>query len=377
MPCNNPNKIFYIGINPATGNKKILFTSRKTTHLYRKRESSYVDHTKLYDPAKDHEGWTCSTGDPAVSKRLGYDVVESSDLVPCGQCLGCRMDYARMWAARMMCEARSYEKDELWFVTCTYDDDHLPKKGVALNYATGAYEESPFNPLSKKDHQNFVKQVRDHYGKVRYCCSGEYGSESYRPHIHYIFFGLKLDDIKFYKRNWRGDSYYTSEKLSDCWTEIKPGTKKKVKKGFVVVTRISTETCEYVARYALKKQKGKTAKMYEDLGIVPEFFCMSRRPGIGKQYFDENIEEIYKNDKIVLPSQSGAFTTKVPKYFDSLLERIDPYRLAEIKGNRKINAIETGEHKEYVDPFLDEELIYKNREESIKDSIIWKKESMI
>ena len=46
--------------------------------------------------------------------------------LPCGQCIGCRLERARQWALRCMHESSLYEENS--FVTLTYDDEHLPKK---------------------------------------------------------------------------------------------------------------------------------------------------------------------------------------------------------------------------------------------------------
>lgn len=341
MSCNSPNKVFYTGWNSDTGKKKILFTSRSVDFIARPNSS---------------KPWQKLVGDPASTRALGYEVVTDCDLVPCGQCLGCRLDYAREWAARMMCEAKKYDKQDLWFVTCTYDDDHLPPSNEAINYATGEMEISPFHPLSKDDHQLFMKRLRKKYGSgVRFFCSGEYGDTTYRPHFHYIFFGLHLDDLEVIGRNWRGELYYESPTLDRIWN-----------KGFVTVGNLDFDSCEYVARYVMKKQKGEGAKVYEDLGIVPEFCVMSRKPGIGKEYFDENYEHLYQTDEIILPSSDGVFSSKVPRYYDSLLERIDPYRIAETKAQRKDRASEARRTRESLFPFIDEEDIFSARDRQLK-----------
>jgi len=46
-------------------------------------------------------------------------------LVPCGQCIGCRLSMSRMWAIRIMCEAQMHVDKS--YVTLTYDNDHLPE----------------------------------------------------------------------------------------------------------------------------------------------------------------------------------------------------------------------------------------------------------
>lgn len=44
--------------------------------------------------------------------------------IPCGHCWACQLNYSAEWATRIMKEA---EKDDYnWFITLTYDDNHLP-----------------------------------------------------------------------------------------------------------------------------------------------------------------------------------------------------------------------------------------------------------
>lgn len=50
---------------------------------------------------------------------------EGAILVPCGNCIGCRLDYSKQWANRLMMELQYH--DSAYFVTLTYDDDHIPK----------------------------------------------------------------------------------------------------------------------------------------------------------------------------------------------------------------------------------------------------------
>lgn len=50
--------------------------------------------------------------------------VSDIKLIPCGKCIGCRIDKARDWAVRISCEALT-SKYRSWFLTLTYDDDHM------------------------------------------------------------------------------------------------------------------------------------------------------------------------------------------------------------------------------------------------------------
>ena len=43
--------------------------------------------------------------------------------VPCGKCIECRLEHAKMWALRCWHESLKYPFSS--FVTLTYDDDHL------------------------------------------------------------------------------------------------------------------------------------------------------------------------------------------------------------------------------------------------------------
>lgn len=79
-------------------------------------------------------------GKMVFAKQLGIPGSEME--LPCGQCIGCRLDRARAWAARCLHEAESYQDN--CFLTLTYDDDHLPKD----------------NSLNKRDIILFIKKLR-------------------------------------------------------------------------------------------------------------------------------------------------------------------------------------------------------------------------
>ena len=52
-------------------------------------------------------------------------------LIPCGQCIGCRIRQREDWTTRIELEARDYPREEVWFITLTYDDEHVP--GMIVN----------------------------------------------------------------------------------------------------------------------------------------------------------------------------------------------------------------------------------------------------
>lgn len=142
--------------------------------------------------------------------------VEGID-IPCGRCSGCRLDYSRDWAVRAHFESLSYPPDYSWFVTLTYDNDHLPKS-FGFKKDTGEVFNS--STLNVKDYLLFFKRLRTHYKRqydhvgIRFILSGEYGDRTYRPHYHALIFNMPLSDlVPTDKRN--GNQYYASKFLTD------------------------------------------------------------------------------------------------------------------------------------------------------------------
>lgn len=218
------------------------------------------------------------------------------------------------------------------FVTLTYDDDHLPPVYPKFNMHTGEYlGDSPIHSLVKDDFRKFVKDLRAyldyHYGlQIRFFGCGEYGSVGHRPHYHIIIFGYDFHhDRQFFKNNFRGEKYYVSEALSKLW-----------KNGFHIITDVSFDTCAYVARYVLKKQKGFTD--YLDLMYEPEFTLMSRKPGIARQYYEDHKDEIYPNCELFLSTEKKGLKLRPPRYYDKIYDIEEPDLMKAIKDKRKISA---------------------------------------
>ena len=102
-----------------------------------------------------------------------------------------------------------------------------------------------------------------------------------------------------------------------------------------MIAPVSWDTCAYTARYVVKKQVGKTASYYEEIGVDPEFSLMSRRPGLAREYFDEHYDDIYKTDQLIFSTEKGGRIGKPPRYFDKCLESLDEDRYDMIKTIRK------------------------------------------
>lgn len=270
---------------------------------------------------------------PAIDEITG-EIFEPIQ-IPCGQCRSCRIHKSREWANRCVMEAQQYKDGLCWFVTLTYDDDHLPPGDVMR--AT----------LHPSDVTKFFHDLRQYYDRklewqgIRYFYAGEYGDENGRPHYHLLLFNCPINDLKFYKVSYNSDTYWTSELFSNIW-----------KKGYVVIGEMNWNSAAYTARYTMKKLNGEVGReYYAEQGILPEFCRMSNRPGIGAAYLEEHKDEIYTFDKsesgifirdeIILPSPSygKSLVVKPPKYFDRKMKESacldDVQKFLHISDNRK------------------------------------------
>lgn len=267
-----------------------------------------------------------------------HDETRKEIEIPCGHCLGCRLDHANMWATRITLEAKQWKK--CCFVTLTYNNPNLPLKD---NQPT----------LIKKDLQDFLKRLR-YYEKgvetwihpfkeieenpIRYFACGEYGPKGGRPHYHLAIFNWIPDDLEKYKQNKHGDWAFKSKKLQEIWG-----------KGFVVVEELNFTTAAYIARYVQKKagieprKREYTGnyviedKIDERTGEIfkhtkqevkkieyiqePEFIVMSRGVGLGWTYWNDNKEKIKRNKGIWLKIKDKTKLKPIPRYFKKLWEK--------------------------------------------------------
>lgn len=223
--------------------------------------------------------------------------------LPCGQCIGCRLEKSRQWAIRCVHEAKLYEQN--CFITLTYAGNKLPRKGS----------------LVKAHFQKFMKRLRINFPdqKIRYFHCGEYGDKKKRPHYHAILFNFDFEDRVPWKKH-NGFQYYTSQTLSKIWG-----------KGFVTVCDTSFETAAYVARYVTKKITGERAEQHYD-GRIPEYATMSRRPGIGGDWYRMYKSDVFPLDEVVIRAKK----MRPPKYYDLLLSKDDPSLLEKLKVRRKL-----------------------------------------
>ena len=137
----------------------------------------------------------------------------------------------------------------------------------------------------------------------------------------------KRQITKKYKNNNAGDAIYQCTEIEEIWG-----------KGFITIAHLSWETAAYTARYIMKKQFGKEAENYYlSKAKNPEFTVMSRKPGIGLNYYEKHKDDIYKNDEIAIPRKSGAIMITPPRIFDKKFELEEKEKMRLIKTKRKIN----------------------------------------
>ena len=157
-----------------------------------------------YSPLQAFRGRRLANGKRAVVWRrqeAEASLVDKELRLPCGQCLGCRLERSRQWAMRCLDESRMHSEN--CFLTLTYDDSHLP----------------PGGSFRKEDLQDFFKRFRRYLNreqydrdgvllprkfrplteKVRYFACAEYGEKG-RGHFHACVFGFDFLDKKLWSQ---------------------------------------------------------------------------------------------------------------------------------------------------------------------------------
>ena len=199
------------------------------------------------------------------------------------------------------------------FITLTYNEDHLPID----------------NSVDVRHWQLFAKRLRKHYGKFRFLHCGEYGDQNKRPHYHACLFGIDFSDARIVLKQDKDNILWTSPTLEKIWGM-----------GYCTVGPLNYDTAAYVARYTLKKMGGEAAKtQYERVDeqtgevteVRPEYATMSRRKGLGQTWFEKYASDVYPDDFVVVKGKKF----RPPKYYDELLDRINPKMMEELKVQRQ------------------------------------------
>lgn len=275
-----------------------------------------------YYPLHGYRAQTVNkTGKRSIVFDRSQGLVDMPVDVPCGRCIGCRLERSRQWAMRCVHEA-SLHADNC-FVTLTFSEDTIVSSGS----------------LVKADFQNFMKRLRKKVfkgfeyvkagdvflypkgGKVRYFHCGEYGSQLSRPHHHACLFGFDFPD----KVVWSvrdGVALYRSKMLEELWPF-----------GFCTLGNVTFESAAYVARYVTKKITGDEAGDHYQ-GRQPEYISMSLKPGIGQGWIEKFKDNVYPDDFVVVKG----VRCKPPRFYDKKLELSDSKVHGKVCRRRKERA---------------------------------------
>lgn len=257
-------------------------------------------------------------------------------IVPCGQCIACRVRRAQEWSARLWLEWRMSLAPSS-FLTLTYDDEHLPSD----------------RSLHVEDYQLFLKRLRKliYPQKIRYYCAGEYGSQLERPHFHLLIFGTDFSTTRMPLANCFNrlhPDYCISSDVARCWD-----------KGFHTIAPLSDACICYVAKYVIKKATGMLADDYYE-GRTPEFGIGSK--GIGRAYYDSFSDDMWNKDYL---RWGDRFKKCRPfRYYEKILEKNDFSRLTKLKDDRILHHIhdrkEVYDKAEVMRRRLDEQALAHN-----------------
>lgn len=252
--------------------------------------------------------------DPPLEGRRGHSYLPLT--LPCGRCMGCRLEKSRQSAVRCVHEAQVAGPSS--FVTLTYE------------------RPPPGGSLVKSDLQKFHKRVARRCGPFRFFGCGEYGDETFRPHFHSLLFGVWFEDRVPFSGAGTSSALYTSDLLSQLWPF-----------GHATAGDVTFESAAYVARYVTKKVMGDAADEHycrmdeygQTVQVEPEF-CVSsnggrnRSGGIGAPWFDKFYREVYGRDGLRDSVVVRGAEARPPRYYDKRLAVVDPELAEKVRRGR-------------------------------------------
>ncbi|QCQ84921.1 replication initiator protein [Blackfly microvirus SF02] len=271
------------------------------------------------------------SGKPIFKNNVNYGRFTKLIKLPCGRCIGCKLDRSKTWAIRLMHEAQLHECKA--FITLTIDDAR------AENHA---HERT--KTLIKKDLQLFTKRLREDEryknpsSKIKYYAVGEYGEKLGRPHYHIALYGTEFGDDR---NQWRTDEsgpIYRSSRLERLWPY-----------GNSEIGTLTFKSAAYIARYITKKlTPGRTDESkeayhakYTAEGKIPEFSMISN--GLGKDWLTKYKTDVYPHDYVLMEGKQ----LKPPRYYDQLLELWDAEQLELVKEERERKRLEQPESESF------------------------------
>lgn len=224
-------------------------------------------------------------------------LLKNGTYVPCYTCMSCRILRASEWRERLQHEMVT-RKDKGYFITLTYDDEHLPRRGT----------------LVKSHIRNFIRRLKyenREKGNIVYYGCGEYGDVTGRPHYHLIVIGCSFPRERFNRHG----GHYSHDDVGRLW-----------RFGNNVVGNADRKSLNYVTGYVRKKILGRESSYaYAVNGLEPPFAIMSKR--IGYEFFRRNFDKIYKS--VIDEHKQGAMI--MPRYYKRKIKDESPGRDLKMK----------------------------------------------
>jgi hypothetical protein len=165
--------------------------------------------------------------------------------VRCGKCRACKRTKKLHWTSRILQETlyQNQQGNGSYFVTFTYDKDHVP------------HSERGLLTLRKRRVQKWINSLHNSDFDFRYYFVGEYGEKLGRPHLHAAI--------------WSTPD--TVERIAKAWAN-----------GVTQIKGLHGPRMAYLAKYTTKKLITKPGFLPRD--IEPEFRLSSRTPPLGADF---------------------------------------------------------------------------------------------
>lgn len=285
--------------------------------------------------------------------------------VPCGKCIFCCSARSRDWQNRLK---KEFDWRTLnFFVTLTYNDDHLPfisfdesQNTIRFNskfkFAKTLFEpydlqlctkhstnyRTNFVPsLSPRDLCNFNKRLRINLTrrngnfskniKIKYYQIGEYGPNTFRPHYHCII-GLNLDTVGIHSQFMRNIKLQKICRLDGSPIQtireyVSDAIERSWQIGFVKIDELNEERIQYCCKYMFKFTDRDSIEYFKKHpGLLQPFKRSSN--GIGKEYTERNLKQLYHQPILRI----NQHINRLPRYMrKKLIESLSENKAAEFR----------------------------------------------
>ncbi len=167
--------------------------------------------------------------------------------------------------------------------------------------------------------------------KIKYMVSYEYGTKTFRPHMHAIIFGYTPPNQKLERTTASGSKLYISDEIGKLWN-----------KGFHSIGEANEKTAYYIASYALKGKEREI--MHPDTGettTIRDSMTVSKRPAIGADYLHKNYRQLVDSGE------------PLPRFYIKTLEK--PYKpnfTLDLKTRLKLFKL-TKDKQHYASTYVD------------------------